>query len=203
MTSRRVGILGGMFDPIHNGHLDVIAAAHAALQLDEIFVVPANVPPHRAAPVASSYHRFAMVALAIAGREECRATDLELREAGPSYTSDTLRRFQSQGFDPADLFFIIGADAFLEIATWKNYPALLELSHFAVISRSGVSVGELPVRLPSLASRMRREFDRDILAVDLFDQRTDCRRVIHCNPSCSCQRRVNHRHGPVPGSATH
>jgi nicotinate-nucleotide adenylyltransferase len=158
MTSRRVGILGGMFDPIHNGHLDVIAAAQAALQLDEIFVVPANVPPHRAAPVASSYHRFAMVALALAGREECRATDLELREAGPSYTSDTLRRFQSQGFDPADLFFIIGADAFLEIATWKNYPALLELSHFAVISRSGVSVGELPVRLPSLASRMRREF---------------------------------------------
>ena len=62
--------------------------------------------------MASSYHRFAMVALAIAGRGECRATDLELREAGPSYTSDTLRRFQSQGFDPADLFFIIGADAF-------------------------------------------------------------------------------------------
>jgi nicotinate-nucleotide adenylyltransferase len=155
MTSRRVGILGGMFDPIHNGHLDVMAAAQAALQLDEIVVVPANVPPHRAAPVASSYHRFAMVALAIADREECRATDLELREAGPSYTSETLRRFHAQGFDPADLFFIIGADAFLDIATWKNYPALLDLSHFAVISRSGISVDELPGRLPTLASRMR------------------------------------------------
>jgi len=158
MTSRRVGILGGMFDPIHNGHLDVIAAAQAALQLDKVFVVPANVPPHRTAPVASSYHRFAMVALAIAGREECLATDLELREAGPSFTSDTLRRFHTQGFNPADLFFIIGADAFLEIATWKNYPALLDLSHFAVVSRSGVSVGELPARLSTLASRMRNQF---------------------------------------------
>src|SRR4029453_13506856 len=137
MTSRRVGILGGMFDPIHNGHLDVIAAAQAALQLDEIFVAPANVPPPRAAPVASRYPRFALGALAIAGREECRATDLELRETGPSYTSDTLRRFHTQGFDPKDIFFIIGADAFLDIATWKNYPAVLELSQFAVISRSG------------------------------------------------------------------
>jgi nicotinate-nucleotide adenylyltransferase len=147
-----------MFDPIHNGHLDVMAAAQAALELHETFLVPANVPPHRAAPMASSYHRFAMVALAIAGREECRATDIELREAGPSYTSDTLQRFRAQGVDPLDLFFIIGADAFLDIESWKNYPELLDLSHFAVISRSGISVDELPVRLPTLASRMRHQF---------------------------------------------
>jgi nicotinate-nucleotide adenylyltransferase len=158
MTRRRVGILGGMFDPIHNGHLDVMAAARAALELHEIFVVPANVPPHRAAPMASSYHRFAMVALAIASREECRATDLELRDAGPSYTSDTLRRFHAQGVNPGDLFFIIGADAFLDIESWKNYPALLDLSHFAVVSRSGTSVDELAVQLPTLASRMRHQF---------------------------------------------
>ena len=90
---RRVGILGGTFDPIHCGHLDVGAAAQAALDLEELLVLPSNIPPHRPQPVASSYHRFAMVALAIAGRRGWRALDLELREDGRSYTSETLRAF--------------------------------------------------------------------------------------------------------------
>jgi len=154
MTTRRIGILGGMFDPIHNGHVDVMAAAQAALELQRVLVVPAHIPPHRAAPVASSFHRFAMVALAVSGRPGWRVMDLELQEGGPSYTSDTLRRFHAQGFDATELFFIIGADAFLEIETWKNYPGLLNLAHFAVVSRSGISVDKLPGRLPALASRM-------------------------------------------------
>ena len=138
--NRRVGILGGMFDPIHNGHLDVLGAAQERLELSEVIVLPSNIPPHRPPPAVSSYHRFAMVALAIAGRPGWRALDLELREAAPSYTSDTLRRFHAQGFGVAEIFFITGADAFLDIATWKDYPALLDLAHFAVISRRGFSV---------------------------------------------------------------
>lgn len=152
---RRVGILGGTFDPIHNGHLDAGRAAQRALDLGEILVVPSNIPPHRPQPVASSYHRFAMVALAIAGRSGWRAIDIELQEIARSYTSNTLQRFHADGFSAGELFFITGADAFVEIATWKDYPSLLDLAHFAVISRRGISVGALPERLPALASRMR------------------------------------------------
>ena len=153
--SRRLGILGGMFDPIHHGHLDTGAAAQRALDLTSLVVVPAKIPPHRAQPIANGFHRFAMVAMAIAGRPGWRALDLELSQPARSYTSDTLRHLHGAGFRPTELFFVAGADAFLEIATWKDYPALLDLAHFAVVARPGVGVGELPARLPALTSRMR------------------------------------------------
>jgi nicotinate-nucleotide adenylyltransferase len=153
--SRRIGILGGMFDPIHQGHLDTGVAAHRVLQLTTLLVAPSNVPPHRAQPVASSYHRFAMVALAIAGRSGWRATDFELSRAARSYTSDTLQDFHAAGFRPTELYFIMGADAFLEIATWKDYPALLDHAHFAVVARPGLQLASLPARLPALVPRMR------------------------------------------------
>jgi nicotinate-nucleotide adenylyltransferase len=149
-ASRRVGILGGTFDPVHCGHLDAGAAAQAALGLGEVLVLPSNNPPHRPQPQASAYHRFAMVALAIAGRPGWRALDLELREGARSYTSDTLERFHAEGFGATELFFIAGADAFVEIPTWKRYPALLDLAHFVVVSRPGVPVAELPARLGPL-----------------------------------------------------
>ena len=158
-TSRRVGILGGMFDPIHCGHLDAAAAAERALSLDEILVVPSNIPPHRAQPLASTYHRFAMAALAIAGRSGWRALDLELREAAPSYTSQTLARLHAGGFEAHELFFITGADAFIEIDSWKDYPALLDLANFAVVSRRGTPASSMPNRLPTLAPRMHRPTD--------------------------------------------
>ena len=151
--NRRVGILGGTFDPVHCGHLDAGAAAQAALGLGEVLVLPSNIPPHRPQPQASAYHRFAMVALAIAGRRGWRALDLELREGALSYTSDTLERFHADGFGATELFFIAGADAFVEIPTWKNYPALLGLAHFVVVSRPGVPVAELPARLGTTYAR--------------------------------------------------
>jgi nicotinate-nucleotide adenylyltransferase len=144
--NRRVGILGGTFDPVHCGHLDAGAAAQAALGLGEVLVLPSNIPPHRPQPQASAYHRFAMVALAIGGRADWRALDLELREGARSYTSDTLERLHAEGFGATELFFIAGADAFVEIPTWKNYPSLLDLAHFVVVSRPGVPVAALPAR---------------------------------------------------------
>jgi nicotinate-nucleotide adenylyltransferase len=151
--NRRVGILGGTFDPVHCGHLDAGAAAQAALGLAEVLVLPSNIPPHRPQPQASAYHRFAMVALAIAGRADWRALDLELREGARSYTSDTLERLHAEGFGATELFFIAGADAFVEIPTWKNYPSLLDLAHFIVVSRPGVPVAALPARLGTTSAR--------------------------------------------------
>ncbi len=151
---RRIGILGGTFDPIHSGHLEVAVAATRILELSEVLLMPCCEPPHRRPPAASAHHRFAMAAIAGLRYERLRVSDLEVRTAGPSYTSDTLDRLLALGYDRSQLIFITGADAFAEIATWKDYPALLDRSHFAVVSRPGQPAASLRERLPDLSSRM-------------------------------------------------
>ena len=149
-----IGVLGGTFDPIHSGHLAVALAAREALGLDAITLVPTRVPPHRSRqPYASIYHRFAMTALAALSAEGLQVSDLELDAPGPSYTSMLLERLHGEGYDASHIAFIIGADAFAEIATWHNYPAILNRCHFAVISRPGQQADELRARLPDLADR--------------------------------------------------
>ena len=155
-AARRIGILGGTFDPLHWGHLDVGDVAASELTLTRLFVITSNVPPHRPQPLASSYHRFAMVSLAVLDRPDWRAADLELRHDAPSFTSRTLDLFHERGYLSSELFFVIGADAFAEIASWRDYPRILDAAHVAVVSRPGFSVTELPRRLPSLANRMAR-----------------------------------------------
>ena len=152
----RLGLLGGTFDPFHNGHLAGAAAARDALGLDRVHVVPAHVPPHRPVrPRASAEHRFAMVALGIADTEGLLADDRELRGGTVSFTSDTLAQLAAEGWHRSQLFFITGADAFAEIATWRQYPALLDQAHFVVISRAGRRASSLRAELPALADRMR------------------------------------------------
>jgi nicotinate-nucleotide adenylyltransferase len=152
--ARRVGILGGTFDPIHNGHIDLGRVAEATLDLTRLFVIPASVPPHRPQTHASTFHRFAMAALVVADQPNWRASDLELRTPSPSYTAVTLQQFHDRGYSPSELYFIIGADAFAELATWRAYPQILDWAHFAVVSRPGHPTDALPVVLPMLASRM-------------------------------------------------
>ena len=154
MTPRRIGILGGTFDPIHCGHLDAARAAESALGLTEITVIPLNIAPHRPQPVASSYHRFAMAAVAVAGLRGWRASDLELEIGSPSFTTGTLQRLHDRGLAPTELFFIVGADAFAEIESWKDFPAILDRAHFAVVSRPGFPVSAMRASLPSIAERM-------------------------------------------------
>jgi len=153
---KRVGIMGGTFDPIHSGHLEAASAAESALKLTSLLVIPSNVPPHRPPPLASSYHRFAMVSLAVAGHSAWNASDLELRDSARSVTSATLQKLHALGYAPAELFFIIGADAFAEIMSWVDYPAILGYAHFAVVARPGHPIADVPQRLPALASRMVR-----------------------------------------------
>src|SRR6476619_737614 len=117
---RRIGLLGGTLDPIHRGHLDAAAAARDAFQLESVSLVPSHVPPHRPVqPLASPFHRFAMACLAVSGVPRLRASDEELRAAGPSYTADTLDRLHARGLSSSQVFFITGADAFADIGPWK------------------------------------------------------------------------------------
>lgn len=150
----RRGWFGGTFDPIHEGHLDVARAARRALALDEVLLVPANVPPHRGTPGASAAHRFAMAALAVQEEAALLVSDLEMLASGPSYTSATLDRLAARGLDTRSLFVITGADAFRDIATWKGYPELLDRCHFVVVSRPGTPAPALRAALPRLADRM-------------------------------------------------
>lgn len=152
----RIGLLGGTLDPIHIGHVETARAARGALDLEKVIVLPSRVPPHRQVqPIASCYHRFAMCALAVNGVEGLVASDLELSAPGPSYTADTLTRFQERsGVDRSQIFFITGADAFADIATWHRYPEVLDLANFVVVSRPGFPAGRMRERLPALAGRM-------------------------------------------------
>ena len=148
MTShRRLGVLGGTFDPIHLGHLRAGEAAAAALGLDEIRVIPAHDPPHRTLePRASAFHRFALAALALEGRPGWRLCDAELLRTGPSYTAHTLEALHADGWSASQIFFVLGSDAFAEIATWYDFPAVLEAAHFAVIARPGITLDQATAR---------------------------------------------------------
>jgi len=152
----RLGLLGGTFDPIHVGHLDAADAARRALLLDEIRFIPAHDPPHRPLdPRATAFHRFALVSLALDGHASYRASDMELRRDGPSYTTDTLRTLRADGWTPSQLFFILGADAFAEIATWREFPAVLDAAHFVVVARPGTTLDAAAARTPEIRSRIR------------------------------------------------
>ena len=140
-SERRLGVLGGTFDPIHYGHLRAGEAAETALTLDEIRVIPSHDPPHRALdPQASAFHRFALCALAIEGKPGWRLSDTELTRTGPSYTAHTLRALHAEGWKPSQIFFILGSDAFAEIATWYDFPAVLKSANYAVVARPGTTL---------------------------------------------------------------
>jgi nicotinate-nucleotide adenylyltransferase len=144
-----LGVLGGTFDPIHNGHLAAAEAAERALTLDRIVLVPSRIPPHRQDPVgAGSEHRLAMAELAARERPRWSTSRIEIDREGASYTYDTLAGLREQ-FPGTQIFFILGADAFAEIATWSRYPAVLDLANFVVVSRPGITLDSLCERVPS------------------------------------------------------
>ena len=153
MNRRRLGILGGTFDPIHVGHLDAADAACAALALDEIVLMPAHDQPLRTVePRASVYQRFALTALAVDDRPEWRVSDMELVRQGRSYTEDTLRTLHDD-WRASQIFFILGSDAFAGIASWHGYPHIFDLAHFVVIARPGTTIEEATARAPELRWR--------------------------------------------------
>lgn len=138
----RLGLLGGTFNPIHMGHIQAARLVKDLCQLDRILLIPSFIPPHKEGQdVAPALHRFRMVQLAIADEAGFEASTLEIDAQGTSYSIHTLDRLV-ENQPEAEMFFILGIDAFLEIATWKEYEKVLDRCSFIVISRPGYPLEE-------------------------------------------------------------
>jgi nicotinate-nucleotide adenylyltransferase len=167
-----IGLFGGTFDPIHHGHIALARAAQERFQLGCIHFTPSGVPPHKQRhPIASYYHRYAMVALATMNQKAFVPSLLEARAeatipalpgkkgqppAGANYTIDTVRRLKQTLRKSDRLFFLIGIDAFNDIATWREAEALFRECEFIVASRPGYSLADVANALPD-ALRPRSE----------------------------------------------
>jgi nicotinate-nucleotide adenylyltransferase len=133
---RRLGLLGGSFNPIHNGHLTIASQVREMLQLDLVLFIPTGDPPHkRDGSLASAADRFEMVRLAVAGIPFFRISDIEVRRTGKSYSIDTIRELQQRYGPSTELFFLIGLDAFLDFPNWKAPQELLAACRFVVVPR--------------------------------------------------------------------
>ena len=148
-----IGYFGSSFDPIHSGHLAVARAAAGACQLDRVLFVPTDAPPHkRRRPLTAFIHRYAMVALALAEARDQRFVPslLEAPDSGKQfhYSIDTIRALKRQLKKNDRLFFLIGIDAFADIAKWRQPEPLLRACEFIVVSRPGYSLAQVADHLP-------------------------------------------------------
>ena len=193
-----LGILGGTFDPIHLGHVAAADAAQQSLSLDSIVLIPSRIPPHRVSPAtASAEDRLAMAQLAAEARQGWSVSRIEIERQGKSYTYDTLLELRrghvaNEGrVVPTrverQFFFITGADAFAEIATWSRYPAVLDLANFVVVSRPGITLDSLRERVPS-AFAHRSSSDTRVILVEAHTpdiSSTEIRRRVRAGESLS------------------
>jgi nicotinate-nucleotide adenylyltransferase len=140
-----IAILGGTFDPVHNGHIGLADDVRRALALSEVRLVPAGDPPHRGGPVASDKDRVAMLRLAVAGHPGLAVDPREVARRGKSYTVLTLEELRQEA-PSRPVLLIVGADAFLGFPTWHRWKEIFTLAHVVVAARPGVTLepsGEL------------------------------------------------------------
>lgn len=146
----RLGVMGGTFDPIHNGHLVAASEVRQHFELDEVVFVPTG-EPYQKRDVSAAEHRYLMTVIATASNPDFTVSRLEIDREGPTYTIDTLRELRATRPD-TDLFFISGADAVAQILDWKDAQELFSLAHFVAVSRPGhpLTVSGLPEEHVSL-----------------------------------------------------
>lgn len=149
MAKRRVGILGGTFDPPHLGHLILGETIREDFDLDEVLFVPCNEPPHKDRPdLSAATHRYAMVVAATLHNPAFSPSSLEVNRPGKSYSIDTVRALREELGAEAELYFVAGLDAFLEVRTWRGNEELLDACHFIIVSRPSSSFERVLEVLP-------------------------------------------------------
>lgn len=136
--SRKIGIMGGTFDPIHIGHLVTADAVRIEYRLDKVLFIPAGNPPHKqGSQVTPTLHRYIMTAMATYSNPFFFVSAIEMERPGPSYTIDTIRHLYEHYGGQAKLYFITGADAVGDLPTWNNIDQLLDLCDFVATTRPG------------------------------------------------------------------
>ena len=159
---RRIGLLGGTFNPIHRCHLTLAHDVHHRLNLDQVLFIPTGDPPHKlAVGLAPAEDRLAMVTLALEEEPSFAVSDIEVRRPGISYSIDTVRLLQQEWEASAEPYFLVGLDAFLDLSSWRRADDLLTCCHFVVVSRTGASFTELSRMelLPRLDKAALRELE--------------------------------------------
>jgi nicotinate-nucleotide adenylyltransferase len=167
-VKRRIGVMGGTFDPIHNGHLVAASEVASAFKLDEVIFVPTG-SPYLKETVTSAEHRYLMTVIATASNPSFKVSRIDIDRGGDTYTVDTLTEMKEL-YPDADLVFISGADAIAQILAWKDVEKLWTLAHFVAVSRPGhkLTITEAPegsissLEIPALAissTDVRRRVD--------------------------------------------
>lgn len=168
---RRIGILGGTFDPIHIGHLVMASYAIDALQLDDVWFMPAQTPPHKHHEITDARHRVEMCRLAVDLDSRFEFSDLDLQGSAPSYTSELLARVANL-ITGAELVFLIGADSLIRFPTWNEPERILSLASLGVAERPGSIVEDVVLSaLPGLRERVQM-FDSPLIELSSTEIRS-------------------------------
>lgn len=134
----KLGILGGAFNPIHNGHLKAAEEIQKIFLFDKLLIIPSSKPPFRKQGLISAKHRYEMIKIAVKDKPAFCVSDIEIKSKRPSYSVETIKKL-SHKYKNAELFFIIGIDAFLDFPKWKDPFRIMELANLVIISRPGFS----------------------------------------------------------------
>ncbi len=159
-----IGIMGGTFDPIHDGHLRIAQELADALKLDEVRFIPSANPPHKTQPTVSAQHRAAMVCLAINNNPIFKLDNRELTREGISYTFDTLQSLRHELGNQVGICLLMGSDAFAGLNTWHRWSELLELCHIVLANRGYAVQSALAPELQTLLDHHHTDRVEDLMA---------------------------------------
>ena len=162
--SHMIGIMGGTFNPIHDGHLRIAQELADALELDEVRFIPSANPPHKTQPTVSATHRAAMVGLAINNNPIFRLDDRELARKGISYTFDTLQSLRQELGNKVSICLLMGSDAFVNLATWHRWSELLGLCHIVLANRGYAAPNALNPELQILLDQHLTNRAEDLMS---------------------------------------
>lgn len=158
MKNRKVGIMGGTFDPIHLGHLVVANEVLNMYKMDEIIFIPVGIPPHKIGISASSWDRYLMVTMATLSNDKFKVSDIEIKNPGKSYTLNTLRELTNLYTD-TEFYFITGTDAVIDLPNWHEPEEVLSLCKFIAVSRPGIGNEKVEKRIIEIKNKFKGDIE--------------------------------------------
>jgi len=172
-SQQRVALYGGTFDPVHTGHLEIARRVSELFEIEKLLFIPAQMAPHKIGrPVTEPIHRYAMLALATQNDPRLSISTFELDAPNRRYTVDTIEHFQRLFGDRSELFFIMGADSWSEITSWREWERLLTMTNHIVVTRPGYEpvtshVGAIAGRVVDMRSNKRAVGRQGIFFTDV------------------------------------